>query len=69
MADETDLTAAVTDLAEPDDCPCGHNLSGGEYMCINGLIYGPCPHPNCGGVCDDNAGYCTHPDCACSTDT
>jgi hypothetical protein len=54
-------------VTEPTACPCGHNL-GGEYMCINGLIYGPCPEPNCFGVCEDNAGYCTHPDCACKED-
>jgi hypothetical protein len=59
-------SAIAVDLPEPAECPCGHDLVSGEYMCINGLIYGPCPDPNCGGVCEGEAGYCTHPDCACA---
>jgi hypothetical protein len=41
---------------------------GGEYMCIAGLIFGPCPDERCGGVCEDNAGYCTSADCLCGGD-
>lgn len=50
-----------------DRCPCGHDM-GGDYMCLNGLIYGPCGDDNCGGVCEDNAGYCKGADCRCAED-
>lgn len=33
-------------------CPCGHAV-GGDYACLNGLIYGPCGHENCYGACVD----------------
>lgn len=44
-------------------CPCGHSL--GDYMCLNGRIYGPCSDENCRGVCDDTAGYCKSGNCVC----
>lgn len=47
-------------------CPCGHPL--GDYMCLNGRIYGPCESEFCGGVCDDTFGTCTADDCACEED-
>lgn len=46
-----------------DDCPCGHPLNE-NYRCIAGWYYGPCEHPDCGGVCE-YWGDCTSPDCAC----
>ena len=54
-------------MNEPTVCPCGHDLSG-YYMCINGLVYGPCENEYCGGVCEANGPDCTHPDCACKED-
>jgi hypothetical protein len=49
-------------------CPCGH-WTGGDYMCLNGSIYGPCGDDNCGGVCDDTAGTCREDDnCLCGDD-
>ncbi|MFG2913324.1 hypothetical protein ACGF0D_10595 [Kitasatospora sp. NPDC048298] len=53
-------------MTEPDTCPCGHPM-GGNYLCVAGLIYGPCPDPNCGGTCEATAD-CTSPDCACNTE-
>lgn len=44
-------------------CPCGHGHPD-LYLCINGVIYGPCPDENCGGVCEA-VGECTSPECAC----
>lgn len=49
------------------DCPCGHPL-GGDYACLNGLIYGPCGDENCTGVCDDTHGTCAADDCTCQGD-
>lgn len=42
---------------DDEACPCGHR-TGGDYACLNGLIYGPCGHENCYGVCDDTHGVC-----------
>lgn len=58
-------SAGAVNPAAPNECPCGHDLSG-YYLCIRGVIYGPRPDPNCGGVCEGEAGYCTQPDCACT---
>lgn len=43
----------------PPDCPCGYD--GEQTACVEGTVYGPCPHPNCGGVCE-YVGDCDH-DC------
>ncbi|MFJ1539219.1 HD domain-containing protein [Micromonospora chalcea] len=40
-----------------DDCLCG--LDGEQRACVEGRVYGPCDHPNCGGVCEMEA------DCDC----
>lgn len=53
----------VSRPAETVWCPCGHGHPD-LYLCINGVIYGPCPDENCGGVCEA-VGECTSPDCAC----
>jgi hypothetical protein len=57
-------THVTADLDAPRWCPCGH-WTGGDYQCLNGLIYGPCGDENCGGVCDDTAGVCKSDGCAC----
>lgn len=49
-------------------CPCGHDTASGRYLCINGLIYHPCQHEDCGGVCETTGDRCTSPDCACQGD-
>lgn len=33
----------------------------GLYMCIQGIVYGPCEYPECGGVCE-SIGTCA---CTC----
>lgn len=47
--------ADVTILAET--CACG--LDGELRMCIKGIVFGPCDHPDCGGVCEPE-GDCEH---------
>lgn len=37
-------------------CPVGHP---DNWQCIEARVYGPCDHPNCGGVCE------VHEDCTC----
>jgi hypothetical protein len=61
------VTPAAVDPDAPTRCPCGH-WTGGDYMCLNGRIYGPCGDANCTGVCDDTYGRCTSDDCACEED-
>lgn len=50
-------------------CPCGHLLDAngdiGDYVCLNGLIYGPCGHDNCYGACSDDWGTCKSLDGCC----
>lgn len=61
------LPVTLTQSADPDAatwCPCGH-WTGGDYMCLNGRIYGPCDSEFCGGVCDDTHGTCKADGCAC----
>lgn len=60
------VTPAAVDPDAPTRCPCGHPM-GDYYLCINGVIYGPCDHENCGGVCED-AGTCASDGCACRED-
>lgn len=50
----------------PARCPCGHDI-GDEYLCIEGRIYGPCGHEDCGGVCE-YYGECNGDGCACEED-
>lgn len=40
-------------LGDPEapDHPCHCGLMGDDYMCINGIVYGPCGDEHCGGVC------------------
>jgi hypothetical protein len=51
-------------------CPCGHPLDEdgdpGEYVCLNGLIYGPCVDEHvCYGGCIDGYGRCTSAEGCC----
>lgn len=58
------MSGALPDPYAPVWCPCGH-WTGGDYMCLNGRIYGPCGDENCTGVCDDTHGYCRTDGCRC----
>ncbi len=42
-----------------EDCHC--EFDGEQRACIGGRVYGPCDHPDCGGVCEMERDC----DCAC----